>query len=78
MTSDDGKAATFSAICACMGLVGKDPYCPCEMRRRGLKSDSEWTPEDIARLEAALSDAFGRKSQPFFSRDYKTDDPAND
>ena len=24
-------------ICACIGASGKDPYCPCEMKRRGLK-----------------------------------------
>jgi hypothetical protein len=24
-------------VCACMGASGKDPYCPCEMKRRGLK-----------------------------------------
>ena len=22
--------------CACMGAMGKDPYCPCEMKRLGL------------------------------------------
>lgn len=24
-------------VCACMGAIGSDPYCPCEMERRGLK-----------------------------------------
>jgi len=23
--------------CACMGKIGNDPYCPCEMNRKGLK-----------------------------------------
>lgn len=46
-------------MCACMGLVGKGPYCPCEMRRRGLKSDAEWTEEDKAHLNKALAEMFG-------------------
>lgn len=50
-------------LCACMGLVGTDPYCPCEMRRRGLKSDSEWTEEDKARFTKALGDMFGWEEQ---------------
>lgn len=24
-------------ICACMGPQRGDPYCPCEMRRRGME-----------------------------------------
>lgn len=24
-------------ICACIGIVGGDPYCPCEMKQRGLE-----------------------------------------
>ena len=26
------------SMCACMGKMGNDPYCPCEMRNRGLKA----------------------------------------
>lgn len=25
-------------LCACMGRIGSDPYCPCEMKRQGLKT----------------------------------------
>ena len=52
------------SMCACMGLVGKDPYCPCEMRRRGLKSDADWTEEDKARLNKAFAEMFGWKEEP--------------
>ncbi len=24
-------------LCACMGASGTDTYCPCEMKRKGLK-----------------------------------------
>lgn len=24
-------------LCACMGAIGDDPFCPCEMKRRGLQ-----------------------------------------
>lgn len=31
-------------FCACMGPIGNDPYCPCEMRRRGFEpSGPKWT-----------------------------------
>lgn len=23
-------------LCACMGAIKGDPYCPCEMKQRGL------------------------------------------
>ncbi len=28
---------TMTNVCACMGVIGNDPYCPCEMKRKGLK-----------------------------------------
>jgi len=24
-------------VCACMGRIGNDPWCPCEMERKGLE-----------------------------------------
>ncbi len=40
--------------CFCIGKVGNDPYCPCEMRSRGLEPTNLWTPEAIAEFEKAL------------------------
>jgi len=43
-------------LCACMGPRLGQPYCPCEMQRRGLSDGSEyvWSPEDKERLRVAL------------------------
>ena len=51
-------------LCACMGLIGNDPYCPCEMERRGLKSDAEWTPEKIEEFKHCLGEMFGWDKEP--------------
>ncbi len=40
--------------CACMGPTGDDPYCRCEMRRRGLTPTPLWTPEAREELKKAL------------------------
>lgn len=40
--------------CACLGPVGDDPYCPCDMRQRDLIPTSLWTPEKIAELRLTL------------------------
>jgi len=42
-------------LCACMGPIAGDPYCPCEMRRKGLEPTNLWTPEKVAELHKALS-----------------------
>jgi hypothetical protein len=34
----------FVNVCGCLGAMYGEPYCPCEMRRRGLPS----SPEHIA------------------------------
>lgn len=44
--------------CFCMGRQGKDPYCPCEMRARGLKASDTWTEEEIYNLKQALIKVF--------------------
>lgn len=49
------------AFCACMGPIANDPYCPCEMKRRGLEPTNLWTPEKVAELEAALASMFSRE-----------------
>jgi hypothetical protein len=42
--------------CACMGPQLGQPYCPCEMQRRGLSDGYEyaWTEADKQRLKEAL------------------------
>lgn len=45
--------------CACLGRIAGDPYCPCEMRRRGLVPSDSWTPEKKAELTAVLGVMFG-------------------
>ena len=46
--------------CACMGPQGDDPYCPCTMKEKGLKSSAEWTEDDRARLNKALIEVFAQ------------------
>ena len=41
-------------MCGCMGRQGNDPYCPCEMRRRGLKVSTPSATE-LQKLEFALN-----------------------
>lgn len=40
--------------CFCMGRQGDDPYCPCEMRARGLIPSTEWTKEELYKLDRVL------------------------
>ena len=47
------------SACACMGPQGKDPVCPCRMRAMGKEPHNNWTPEEVERLNKALSEAFG-------------------
>lgn len=39
--------------CACMGPQKGDPYCPCEMTRRGLEPTGP-TPEELEAFKEAL------------------------
>lgn len=48
------------SFCACMGKIGNDPYCPCEMKSRGLEPTNLWTEEEKARLHAALDSMFNK------------------
>jgi hypothetical protein len=49
------------SACACLGPQGGDPFCPCEMSRRGLKATNIWTPEKVAEFDAALRKAIKEK-----------------
>lgn len=51
------------SMCGCMGPIGDDPYCPCQMRSRGLEPTNLWTPEKIAELDMALAKAFNFKQK---------------
>jgi hypothetical protein len=53
-TLDKDYPTTF---CACLGTIYGEPYCPCEMRRRGLPSSPEHIralEENEVRLDAVL------------------------
>jgi hypothetical protein len=46
-------------LCACKGPMEGDPYCPCEMQRKGLPFDVKkitWTEDDKARLMKAMEE----------------------
>lgn len=49
--------------CACMGPQYGEPYCYCEMKRRGLQMSKQhdWSPEDIEKLNKALAEIFNWK-----------------
>jgi hypothetical protein len=51
---NEGKVSA----CACMGPLRGDPYCFCEMNRRGL-TPTPSSPEEDAQLKAALAKMFG-------------------
>ncbi|MFM0141759.1 hypothetical protein [Paraburkholderia sp. RL18-085-BIA-A] len=46
-------------LCACMGQQRGDPYCWCEMHRRGL-TPTPPSQEDVDKLNAALDQVFKR------------------
>lgn len=50
-------------ICACIGPINGEPYCPCQMRRAGLETSGKWTQEDITQIQKALKDIFDRKNR---------------
>jgi hypothetical protein len=50
-----------ATLCSCMGPVGADPYCPCEMRRQGLTPTEIWTPEKVAELKEVMQRVFVTK-----------------
>lgn len=43
-------------MCACMGPIGDDPYCPCGMDQRGFVATNAWTPEKLAELDRVLDE----------------------
>lgn len=46
------------SLCACLGRIGTDPYCPCTMKHLGLTSCYNWSKEDKQKLYDALYDVF--------------------
>lgn len=46
------------SLCACMGPIGKDPLCPCAMRRAGLEPTQVWTEEKKAELYKVLDEIY--------------------
>jgi|688.fasta_scaffold1017697_2 hypothetical protein len=46
-------------LCACVGPINGEPYCPCEMKQNGLESiASKWSQEDKDDLQKALEEIF--------------------
>lgn len=50
---------TLSNLCACMGRVHGEPFCPCEMARRGLPLSKDHA--EAQEKSKAEFDAFLRK-----------------
>lgn len=48
-------------LCACLGSMNGEPYCPCAMRSRGLKTkaDEPLTSEEKDKINKALGRVFG-------------------
>jgi hypothetical protein len=46
-----------------MGKIGSDPYCPCEMRKRGLPSSDAWTDEEIQKFEQMFEEDLGDENE---------------
>lgn len=46
------------SVCACMGAVYGEPYCPCEMKQRGLPSSPEHI-KAMTESEQKLNELFG-------------------
>lgn len=46
-------------LCACLGPLNNEPYCPCEMSRLGLPSAAnKQTKEESDELQKALEQIF--------------------
>lgn len=54
-------------LCACMGPLRGDPYCYCEMKRRGLEP-TQATDEEKEKLALALGEIFKWKERPNYER----------
>jgi hypothetical protein len=46
-------------MCACMGPMYDEPYCYCEMQRRGLQLNTEARAEAERQLRESLNRVFG-------------------
>lgn len=45
-------------LCACIGSLNGEPYCPCRMRKEGLETSGQWTQEDKDVMKQALAEIF--------------------
>ena len=54
MLANDNTVVGYQGPCACIGRVGDDPYCPCEMYDKGLTCSDLWSEELIKELNLAL------------------------
>lgn len=55
-----GGGGTLHA-CACLGRMGNDPYCPCEMNRRGLQRSIKESVETSESLNETFKQVFQRQ-----------------
>jgi hypothetical protein len=46
-----------------MGKLGSEPYCPCEMRKRGMPSSADWTEEEIRKFEQMFEEDLGDENE---------------
>lgn len=52
------KSLPLPNFCACMGPLYGEPYCACEMRRRGLPRSQECI-DSVAAAQKRLNELFG-------------------
>lgn len=60
----DEYSEGITGLCACIGSVGKDPYCPCRMKAMNLHGDfeKEWSDKKRKELGQALKKIIRRKN----------------
>lgn len=50
-------------ICACIGPLNGEPYCPCKMKREGLETSFKWSQEEKDKMQKALEEIFDPKNK---------------
>lgn len=53
-----GEGGGLVHACACLGRQGSDPYCPCEMNRRGLQRSLKESVETSESINEAFKQIF--------------------
>lgn len=56
-----GEGGGLVHACACLGRQGADPYCPCEMNRRGLQRSIQQSLETAESLDETFKQVFQRQ-----------------